>query len=234
MIGSTEVNMLIKSLPEDERPQEKALRNGVGALSDAELIALILRTGRHNESSISLAEDILSICDEGLFSMGTFEAEDLLKIEGIGPGKASMLMAAVELGKRIAASRKTEKYVVDDPDMIADMFMEDLRYEKKEYFKSVILNTKSEIVAVDNVSVGELSSTIVHPREVFSRAIRKSAYGIVFVHNHPSGDPTPSEEDIVTTKRLVEGGNILGIKVLDHVIIGDGRYESMRSLDIIK
>ena len=118
--------------------------------------------------------------------------------------------------------------------MIADMFMEDLRYEKKEYFKSVILNTKSEIVAVDNVSVGELSSTIVHPREVFSRAVRKSAYGVVFVHNHPSGDPTPSEEDISTTKRLVEGGKILGIEVLDHVIIGDGRYESMRMLDIIR
>ena len=226
--------MLIKSLPEDERPQEKALKNGVSALSDAELIALILRTGRHNASSLALAEEVLSICDEGLFSMGTFETEDLLKIEGIGPGKASTLMAAVELGKRIAASRKTEKYVADDPDMIADMFMEDLRYEKKEYFKSVILNTKSEIVAVDNVSVGELSSTIVHPREVFSRAIRKSAYGVVFVHNHPSGDPTPSSEDIATTERLVEGGRILGIKVLDHVIIGDGRYESMRSLDLIR
>ena len=226
--------MLIKSLPEDERPQEKALKNGVSALSDTELIALILRTGRHNASSLALAEEVLSICDEGLFSMGTFETEDLLKIEGIGPGKASTLMAAVELGKRIAASRKTEKYVADDPDMIADMFMEDLRYEKKEYFKSVILNTKSEIVAVDNVSVGELSSTIVHPREVFSRAIRKSAYGVVFVHNHPSGDPTPSSEDIATTERLVEGGRILGIKVLDHVIIGDGRYESMRSLDLIR
>ncbi len=226
--------MLIKSLPEDERPQEKALRNGVSALSDTELIALILRTGRHNASSLALAEDVLSICDEGLFSMGTFEADDLLKIDGIGPGKASTLMAAVELGKRIAASRKSEKYMVDDPDMIADMFMEDLRYEKKEYFKSVILNTKSEIVAVDNVSVGELSSTIVHPREVFSRAVRKSAYGVVFVHNHPSGDPTPSEEDISTTKRLVEGGKILGIEVLDHVIIGDGRYESMRMLDIIR
>ena len=226
--------MLIKSLPEEERPQEKALKNGVSALSDTELIALILRTGRRNASSLALAEEVLSICDEGLFSMGTFETEDLLKIEGIGPGKASTLMAAVELGKRIAASRKTEKYVADDPDMIADMFMEDLRYEKKEYFKSVILNTKSEIVAVDNVSVGELSSTIVHPREVFSRAIRKSAYGVVFVHNHPSGDPTPSSEDIATTERLVEGGRILGIKVLDHVIIGDGRYESMRSLDLIR
>ncbi len=226
--------MLIKSLPEEERPQEKALKNGVSALSDTELIALILRTGRRNASSLALAEEVLSICDEGLFSMGTFETEDLLKIEGIGPGKASTLMAAVELGKRIAASRKTEKYVADDPDMIADMFMEDLRYAKKEYFKSVILNTKSEIVAVDKVSVGELSSTIVHPREVFSRAIRKSAYGVVFVHNHPSGDPTPSSEDIATTERLVEGGRILGIKVLDHVIIGDGRYESMRSLDLIR
>ena len=95
------------------------------------------------------------------------------------------------------------------------------------------MNTKSEIVAVDDVSVGELSSTVVHPREVFSRAVRKSAYGVIFVHNHPSGDPTPSDQDIMTTKRLVEGGEILGIKVLDHVIIGDGRYLSMRMLDLI-
>ena len=229
-----EVYMLIKSLPEEERPQEKALRNGVGALSDAELIALIIRTGRHSASSISLAEDILSICDEGLFSMGTFDTDDLLSISGIGPGKACTLMAAVELGKRIAASRKTEKYMADDPDSIAEMFMEDLRYERKEYFKSVIVNTKSEIVSVDNISVGEMTKTIVHPREVFSKAIKKGAYGIIFVHNHPSGDPTPSEEDIRTTARLVEGGDILGIKVLDHVIIGDGRYESLRAMEIIK
>ena len=229
-----EVYMLIRSLPEDERPQEKALRNGVGALSDAELIALIIRTGRQNASSISLAEDILSICDEGLFSMGTFDTDDLLGIDGIGPGKACTLMAAVELGKRIAASRKPEKYIADDPDSIADMFMEDLRYEKKEYFKSVLVNTRSEILSVDNVSVGELTRTLVHPREVFSRAVRKGAYGVIFVHNHPSGDPTPSEEDIITTARLVEGGDILGIKVLDHLIIGDGIYNSLRAMDIIK
>lgn len=226
--------MLIKSLPEEERPQEKALKNGIGALSDSELIALILRTGRQNESSIALAEEVLSLCDEGLFSMGTFSAEDLLNIDGIGPGKASTLMAAVELGKRIAASRIPEKYSAEDPESIASMFMENLRYEKKEYFKSVIVNTKGEVVSVDNVSVGELSSTLVHPREVFSRAVKKSAYGVIFVHNHPSGDPTPSEEDINTTARLVESGNILGIKVLDHVIIGDGRYESFREMDLIK
>ena len=227
-------NMLIKSLPENERPQEKALKNGMNALSDAELIALILRTGRQSESSISLAEEVLALCDEGLFSMGTFSTDDLLKINGIGPGKACTLMAAVELGKRIAASRIPEKYTADDPGSIADMFMEDLRYEKKEYFKSVIVNAKGEVISVDNVSVGELSSTLVHPREVFSRAVRKSAYGVIFVHNHPSGDPTPSEEDICTTERLVEGGEILGIKVLDHVIIGDGRYESLREMDIIR
>ena len=229
-----EVYMLIRSLPEDERPQEKALRYGVEALSDAELIALILRTGRKNTSSVNLAEDILSICDEGLFSMGTFDTDDLLGIKGVGPGKACTLMAAVELGKRIAASRKPVKYVADDPETIADMFMENLRYEKKEYFKSVLVNTRSEIVSVDNVSVGELTRTLVHPREVFSRAVKKGAYGVIFVHNHPSGDPTPSEEDLATTERLIEGGDILGIKVLDHVIIGDGRYESLRALDIIK
>ena len=111
--------------------------------------------------------------------------------------------------------------------------MEQLRYAKKEHFKSVLVNAKGEIISIDDVSVGELSSTVVHPREVFHMAVRKSAAAVIFVHNHPSGDPDPSREDILTTKRLVQGGELLGIGVLDHIIIGDGKFSSMREMGLI-
>jgi len=226
--------MLIKSLPEDERPIEKTLKQGVGALSNAELLALIIHTGTRNSSSIHLAEEVLSICEEGLSSMGSVGLDDLIQISGIGKGKACTILAAVELGKRIATSRPPGRRAISSSDDVASMFMEDLRYEKKEFFKSVLVNAKGEIISVDNVSVGELSSTVVHPREVFSQAIRKSAAGVIFVHNHPSGDPSPSDEDIRTTERLVYGGEVLGIRVLDHIIIGDGNFRSLRAMDIIK
>jgi DNA repair protein RadC len=226
--------MLIKSLPEDERPIEKTLKQGVGALSNAELLALIIHTGTRNSSSLHLAEEVLSLCSEGLSSLGSMELDDLMRISGIGSGKACTILAAVELGKRIATSRPPGRRAIASSDDVAAMFMEDLRYEKKEFFKSVMVNAKGEIISVDNVSVGELSSTVVHPREVFSQAIRKSAAGVIFVHNHPSGDPSPSDEDIKTTERLVNGGEVLGIRVLDHIIIGDGKFRSLRAMELIK
>ena len=225
--------MLIKSLPENERPLEKALNRGVSALSAAELLALIIHTGTRNNSSLHLAEEVLGLCKDGLSDLGSIDYEELTGIGGIGRNKACAILAAVELGKRIATSYVPGKASIESSDDVAQMFMEDLRYEKKEYFKSVLVNSKGEIIMVDNVSVGELSSTVVHPREVFSKAIRKSAAGVIFVHNHPSGDPSPSDEDIATTKRLVQGGDVLGIKVLDHIIIGNGRFKSLRAMDLI-
>ena len=226
--------MLIKSLPEEERPREKAAGKGIESLSDAELIALIVRTGRKSESALSLAEEILAKLGDGLSGMGALDEDELMEIDGMGPGKSMSLIAAVELGKRIAGSRRRGRPLIDSSEGIADMFMEDLRYKNKEFFKSVMVNAKGEVMSVDNVSVGELSRTLVHPREVFAKAVKKSAFGVILVHNHPSGDPSPSSEDIATTERLVESGDLLGIKVLDHVIIGDGRYTSMRALDLIK
>ena len=146
----------------------------------------------------------------------------------------SDLPKRAELGKRIAASMPKERSTITGSEDVAKLFMEELRYRKKEHFKSVLVNTKSEIIAVDSVSVGELSSTIIHPREVFQLAIRKSAAAVIFIHNHPSGDPTPSGEDIETTKRLTEAGKLLGIRVLDHVIIGDGRYASMGAMGLME
>ena len=226
--------MQIKLLPENERPVEKACRQGIDKLSNAELIALILHTGTRNKSAIGLGEDVLSAFSAGIGSLGGCTLEDLLQIDGIGASKACRILSAVELGKRIAKAVPMRRFSVEKPEDIVQLFMEELRYQKKEHFKCVLVNAKAEIIAVDSVSVGELSSTIIHPREVFQLAIRKSAAAVILIHNHPSGDPAPSRQDTETTKRLIEGGKLLGIRVLDHIIIGDGRYVSMGAMGLIE
>ncbi|MDY2960097.1 MAG: DNA repair protein RadC [Hornefia sp.] len=225
--------MLIKSMPMDERPLEKAVREGIKALSNSELIGIMLHTGTKNMSSIRLAEAVLSLREGGISELGEIQYEELLEIAGIGPSKAITVLAALEIGKRVAASSALKRHFIQSSHDVADLFMETLRHEKKEHFKSVMMNTKGEIIAVETVSVGALSNTVVHPREVFCSAVRKSAAGIIFVHNHPSGDPKPSEEDIITTERLKKGGEILGIKVLDHIIIGNGKFSSFKAMDLL-
>lgn len=225
--------MQIKLLPENERPVEKACILGIDRLTNSELLALIIHTGTKNKSAIRLAEDVLALCPAGLGRLGESSLEDLLEVDGIGTTKACTILAAIELGKRISACPVTEKISIESSDDVARLFMEELRYMKKEHFRSVLVNAKGEIITVDEVSVGELSSTVVHPREVFNQAIRKSAAAVIFVHNHPSGDPNPSQEDMETTKRLTDSGELLGIRVLDHIIIGDGKFSSMREMGFI-
>ncbi len=225
--------MLIKSLPRDERPVEKALRKGTESLSNSELLALMMHTGTRDTSVIHLAEEVLARCRQGISDIASMELEDLTEIKGIGKSKALTILACVELSKRMAGDVPPERPVVGSSSDVASMFMEDLRHEKKEHFKSVMVNTRGEVISVDDVSVGELGSTVCHPREVFNKAVKKSAAGVIFVHNHPSGDPDPSTEDRVTTERLVKSGEILGIRVVDHIIIGDGRYTSFKDLDLI-
>lgn len=225
--------MQIKLLPENERPVEKACILGIDRLTNSELLALIIHTGTKNKSAIRLAEDVLALCPAGLGRLGESSLEDLLEVDGIGTMKACTILAAIELGKRISACPVTEKISIESSDDVARLFMEELRYMKKEHFRSVLVNAKGEIITVDEVSVGELSSTVVHPREVFNQAIRKSAAAVIFVHNHPSGDPNPSQEDMETTKRLTDSGELLGIRVLDHIIIGDGKFSSMREMGFI-
>lgn len=166
--------------------------------------------------------------------LGAIEMEELTSIPGIGKSKAATVLAAIELGKRIATSPGARRLSASSADEVAGLFMETLRYEKKEHFKSVMVNSRGDVISIDDVSVGELSSTVVHPREVFRQAVRRSAAGLIFVHNHPSGDPTPSEEDVLTTKRLIAGGEVLGIRVLDHIVIGDGAYASLRGMGLIE
>ncbi|MBQ8590326.1 MAG: DNA repair protein RadC [Firmicutes bacterium] len=224
--------MGLKQWPACERPREKLMRYGVKSLSNAELLALIVRTGTRGDTALSLAEAILAQ-EQGISSLGSMEPEDFRKIRGIGEATACTLTAAVELGKRIAAVPKRERISIDNSKQMADLFMEQMRFLEKELFQVVILNTKNEILAIENVSVGNLNSSIATPREVFHNAVRKSASAVILAHNHPSGNPEPSDADILLTDRMIEAGNILGIRVLDHIIIGDGIYVSMKEREYI-
>ena len=159
--------------------------------------------------------------------------EELGRIKGMGQAKICTVLAAVELGKRIAAAPVRDRNLIRSSSDIADLFMEKMRYYKKEHFVSLMINAKGEIIEETEVSIGDLCSSSTHPREVFVDAVKRSAGSVVFLHNHPSGDPSPSDTDIQTTKRLIEAGTILGIPVLDHIIIGDGIYVSMKAMGLI-
>jgi len=225
--------MYIKELPISERPREKMLSGGTAYLSNSELLAILLRTGMKNKSALRLAEEILSLNDSGILFLSECSPEELADIKGIGHAKACQVLAGIELGKRIATKPRDKKVRVSNPESIVSLFMEEMRYYKKEIFNVLLINTKGEIIGTDEISVGDLVSTVIHPREVFLPAIKRSAAAVAFVHNHPSGDPAPSGDDIATTKKLVDAGKIIGIAVWDHIIIGDGKYVSLREEQLI-
>lgn len=222
--------MKIKMLPQEERPAEKAMLKGIESLSNAELLALLLGSGTRSKSAIGLAEDILAEDDGGISYLTECSMQELMKLNGVGMIKAARIFAGIELGKRVASKPKTARAVIRSSEDVAGIFMEELRYEKREHFKALLLNSKGELLSVETISVGELTAAPVHPREVFNKAVRKSAAAIIFVHNHPSGDPTPSKEDVETTQRLVSCGKLLGIQVVDHVVIGAGSFCSINGI----
>lgn len=223
----------IKDLPESERPREKLSAHGVSSLSNAELLAVIIRTGTGDESAIEVSRRLLGMDKRGIGHLADASIKDLIKVKGIGECKASQIIAAIELGKRIKRVGYYDKIRVTSPDVIADIVMEDMRFLQKEHFNIVVLDTKNQIISIDNISIGTLNASIVHPRDVFKAAIKNNGNSVILVHNHPSGDTTPSHEDINITKRLVEGGNIIGIKVLDHLIIGNGDYLSLKEKNLM-
>lgn len=223
----------MKKLPNEERPREKMLYQGKESLSTAELIAILIRTGTKDKSALALAQELLSMNEDGLLFLQECTPEDLSKIKGMGNAKACQLLAAIELGKRIAVHPRREHPVVGKPDDIAQLCMERMRYYKKEHFCVLLLDTKGKVIEEVEVSIGGLDAAIVHPREVFGQAVRRSAAAVALIHNHPSGDPTPSTEDIETTLRLMKAAEIMGIKLVDHIIIGDGVYTSLKAEDLI-
>ncbi len=219
----------IKDMPEDERPRERLIKYGPKHLSTAELLAIVMRVGTREENALELAKKLLE--KYNLPALSKSDVIELRKTLGIGDAKACQIVASFELGRRLLTYES--KPPIRTPQDVADMFMSELRYLKKEIFKGVYLDTKNRVIADETVSMGSLNTNIVHPREVFKKAIEKSAASIILVHNHPSGDPTPSNEDIELTKRMREAGNLLGIEVFDHVIIGDGKYISLKEKELI-
>lgn len=221
--------MRMKDIPEQERPQEKMLYYGAGALSTPELLALIIRTGNMEKSAVQLAEDVLAYSSGVDDSLGRAEVRELMNLEGIGVSKACSIVASMELARRISSADKKRRGVyVKSPEDAADLLMDEMCQEKQEHLVELLLNAKCEVESRVTVSVGELTSTTIHPRDVFRPAIRKSAAGIIVAHNHPSGDPTPSGDDIAATRRLMKAADVVGIPLLDHLIIGRTTYVSLK------
>jgi DNA repair protein RadC len=223
----------IKELPVSERPRERMISEGEGALSNTELLAILIGSGTGKESAVTLASRVLKLDEDGLAYLSTVHAKELSAIRGIGPAKACSILAALELGKRVATLETKKKIRFMHPEDIAGLFMEDLRREKKEHFYILLLNAKQEMAGKELISIGNISGAIVDPRDVFRPAVKRGAAGIILVHNHPSGDPEPSKADISITKQMVEAGDVMQIKVLDHLIIGDGKFVSLRRRKLI-
>ncbi|KFN11087.1 RadC family protein [Paenibacillus macerans] len=218
---------MLRDLPVEERPRERMMEFGPGALSNAELLAILLRTGTRSESAIHMAQRVLSEIG-GIRGLVDFSLDEMVQLKGIGPAKAIELKAGIELGRRLAKSRLPESETIRSPHIAAELLMEQMRYLQKEHFVCLFLNTKNHIIAQETLSIGSLNASIVHPREVFRAAIKCGSASVVCAHNHPSGDPTPSAEDIRMTNRLCEAGEIVGIDVLDHIVIGDGKFVSLK------
>lgn len=224
--------LMLRDLPPEERPRERMMHHGANALSNAELLAILLRTGTRNESAIHVAQRILQQAGS-LRQLVDMSLTELMQINGIGNAKAVQLLAGIELGRRLALSRHSETSTISSPRDVADLLFEQLRYLQKEHFVCLFLNTKNHVIGQETLSIGSLNAAIVHPREVFRAAIKCSSASIICAHNHPSGDPAPSPEDIQLTRRLMEAGSIVGIEVLDHIVIGDGKYVSLKEQGLI-
>jgi len=219
--------LMIRDVNIEDRPRERLLRQGAESLSNQELLAILLRTGTKEESVLVLANRVLNVF-ERLHHLKHATIEEMMAIKGIGEVKAIQLMAAIELGRRLAQKHNDEKFTIRSPQDAATYLMPDMTSLNQEHFVVLFLNIKNQIIHKQTIFIGSLNASIVHPREIFREAVKRSAASIICAHNHPSGVPTPSSEDIEVTKRIVEAGYIIGIELIDHVIIGDHQYISLK------
>lgn len=212
-----------------EKPREKFLQMGSSALTDQDLLAILLRTGVKGHSVLDVSRDMIrSLPDEDLSYLGEISVAELRLIRGVGNDKAVTICAAVELGKRISRLHvKRTKPDFGSPKAIADYVMEDMRFLQQERFSAAYLSTKNQLISFQTLTIGSLNASIAQARDVFRHAIRCNAAAVILLHNHPSGDPEPSREDISVTQRIAEAGRIMEIPVLDHIIIGDGNFVSL-------
>lgn len=224
---ATSYHTRIRELPSDERPRERLWKYGADTLSTAELLAILLRTGTERMSAVDLANHLLSE-NGNLRGVAAMTVEEMAGVHGIGPAKAAQIKAAIEFGRRLVSASPEERPRITSPRDVYNLLCPTLRDEKREHFIALLLDTKNGVLRQHTVSVGDLSSSLVHPREVFVEAIRRSAASLIVAHNHPSGDPTPSPEDAAVTRRLQEAGELLGIDLLDHIVLGDNRWISLK------
>lgn len=221
-------HITMKEMPESEQPLEKCIRYGARALSDAELLAVILKTGTRNLTALQLAQFFLSRKEKNLLNLVNMRPEEMKEIPGIGQVKAAQLKCIAELAERIAKTSRLRDVRLNEPASVAGYYMESLRHKTKENLLLAMFDAKSHLLGEETISVGIVTNSLVSPREIFMIAMEYRAAHIVLLHNHPSGDPTPSEADLAVTRRVAEGGRILEIVLADHIIIGDNRYISFR------
>lgn len=231
------MSIKIKQLPETERPYEKMELYGETALSNAELIAIIIKTGTKEESSVTIAQKLLSInqtSKNNLDFLKEMTIEELMNIKGIGKAKAIQLKAVAELAKRISVPSNYQKIKINRPEDIARLLMEEMRLEKQEHVKLIILNNKNEIIKIKKIAQGGINSVNMSMREILVEPIRIQAPKMILIHNHPSGDSTPSKVDIQITQRLFEVAQLFDIELLDHIVIGNGNFTSIMSRILTK
>ncbi len=226
-------HITMKEMPESEQPMEKCFRYGAKALSDAELLAVILKNGTRDMTALQLAQLFLSKKDKNLMNLNTMRLEEMQKIPGIGQVKAVQLKCIAELAGRIAKTSRLKNVRLNEPASIAAYYMETLRHETKEKLLLSMFDAKSSLLGDELISVGTATNSLVSPREIFLKALEYGAVHIVILHNHPSGDPEPSSSDIRVTKRVADCGALLGITLADHIIIGDNRYISFREKGLL-
>ncbi len=218
----------IADLPADARPRERLARYGAASLSDAELIAIILRSGAEGLNVIDMATALMRHFNSSLAELGQAGFEQLQERHGIGPAKASQILAALELGKRVALASPESRPQVQTPDAVVRLLAPELAFAEQENVKVVLVDTRNYVIATPTIYKGSLNAASVRVGELFREAIRRNTAAIIVAHNHPSGDPTPSPEDITLTRRLVEAGKLLGVEVLDHIIIAHSRWLSLK------
>jgi len=224
---------MIRELPVVERPREKLFGHGVRLLSNMELIALLIGSGTREASAITLAGRVLAMTETGLTALKSASPEELLAIKGIGEASASRILAAAELGSRIAAETPYGRVRIFGADDVYKMFASEFQGEKQEIVTALLLNAKYEVIGREVISKGGIVNAFVQPRDVFRPAVKRGATGLIMIHNHPSGDPTPSNDDLKATAEIEKAGEMIGVKLIDHIIIGSGRHVSLRDMDVI-
>ena len=226
---------MIKNVLKEDHPYEKCLMQGANALSNAELLAVLLRTGTKGLSVLELAKKIMNQGEgeEGILNIHHLTLEKLKAIKGIGTVKAVQILCLSELAKRLAKASAGEGLVFQLPSTIAEYYMEEMRHHEQEHMKLLMFNTKSKLLGGKDVSIGTVNASLISPRELFIEALEKHAVSIILIHNHPSGDPTPSTADILLTKRIKDAGALIGIELLDHIIIGNNCYMSFSEQKLV-